>query len=206
MHGGAADSGAPEGKRNGRFRHGLCGRVWLKEPAGAAVLVASTGAFLGVAIMVVGSLGDGSIEDDLLAFVMTACLALAIVLMRRWQQVSMLLAILVAIVLAVVASAPFAQPRAPNHRDFVLLALFGFSQMGLGWILFTIGVRFVPAAETALLGVLEVVLAPVWVWLAFNELPNGATFFGGGLVLAAVLGHVTYDLIRWSSAGYRGAA
>src|SRR3954466_13890100 len=30
MHGGAAGSGAPEGKRNGRYRHGLYGREWLE--------------------------------------------------------------------------------------------------------------------------------------------------------------------------------
>ena len=30
MHGGATGSGAPEGKRNGRYRHGLYGRDWLE--------------------------------------------------------------------------------------------------------------------------------------------------------------------------------
>jgi hypothetical protein len=30
MHGGAPGSGAPEGKRNGRWRHGLYGREWLE--------------------------------------------------------------------------------------------------------------------------------------------------------------------------------
>ena len=68
--------------------------------------------------------------------------------------------------------------------------------MGLGWILLTTGAPKVPAAEAALLGVLEVVLAPIWVWLAFDEVPSGATLLGGGLVLAAVLGHVAQDLRR----------
>ena len=63
-------------------------------------------------------------------------------------------------------------------------------------ILFTTGAPKIPAGEAALMGVLEVVLAPIWVWLAFDEVPSGATLLGGGLVLAAVLGHIAQDLLR----------
>ena len=30
MHGGAAGSGAPSGKRHGRYRHGACTHEWLE--------------------------------------------------------------------------------------------------------------------------------------------------------------------------------
>ena len=181
------------------FVAAFLGRVWLKEPVDMAVLVASGTAFLGVAIMVVGSIGRGSIDGDLFAMLMTLGYALMIVMMRRWQHVSMMPAVLVGALLAVLASAPLAQPLAPSWQDFVWLALFGLSQMGLALILFTTGAPKIPAGEAALLGVLEVVLAPIWVWLAFDEVPSGATLLGGELVLAAVLGHVAQDLLRESS-------
>jgi hypothetical protein len=38
MHGGGAGSGAPEGRRNGRWRHGLYGREWLKLKRALRVL------------------------------------------------------------------------------------------------------------------------------------------------------------------------
>jgi drug/metabolite transporter (DMT)-like permease len=180
------------------FVAAFLGRIWLKEPVQKSVLVASGIAFLGVGIMIVGSIGRGSIRGDLLAMLMTLGFALAIVVMRRWRHVSMMPAVLLATVIAVLLSAPLARPLEPSWRDFVWLALFGCSQMGLGWILLTTGAPKVPAAEAALLGVLEVVLAPIWVWLAFNEVPSGATLLGGGLVLAAVLGHVVQDLRRES--------
>lgn len=181
------------------FVAAFLGRAWLKEPVDMAVLVASGIAFLGVTIMLVGSIGHGSIAGDLFAMLMTLGYALMIVLMRRWQQVSMMPAVLVATMLAVLASVPLAQPLAPSWQDFIWLALFGLSQLGLGLILFTAGTPKIPAGEAALLGVLEVVLAPIWVWLAFNEIPSVATLLGGGLVLAAVLGHVVRDLLRTSS-------
>ena len=149
--------------------------------------------------MVVGSIGHGSIDGDLFAMLMTLGYALMIVMIRRWQHVSMVPAVLVGTMLAVLASTPLARPLAPGWQDFVWLALFGLSQMGLALILFTTGAPKIPEGEVALLGVLEVVLAPIWVWLAFDEVPSGATLLGGGLVLAAVFGHIAKNLLSESS-------
>lgn len=176
------------------FVAALLGWAWLKERLDLPVLVACTLAFAGVVVMVAGSLGDGSAVGAFLSILMTVAVGLAIVLVRRWRQVSMMPAVLVAFLLAAGASLPLATPLSVGSSDFVGLAMFGLTQTGLGWVLLTLGARFVPAAETALLGVLEVVLAPLWVWLAFDEVPSRATFVGGGLVLAAVLGHVSWEL------------
>jgi drug/metabolite transporter (DMT)-like permease len=74
----------------------------------------------------------------------------------------------------------------PSPGDFALLAAFGIGQMGIGSLLFTAGAKWVPAADTGLLSVLETVLGPLWVWLAVDERPDPAVLAGGGLVLAAV--------------------
>ena len=58
--------------------------------------------------------------------------------------------------------------------------------MGLGLAFLTIGARLIPAAEVALITLLEVVLGPLWVWLALSEQPSRATLLGGGVVIAAV--------------------
>ena len=42
------------------------------------------------------------------------------------------------------------------------------------------------AAEIGLLSLLEIVLGPLWVWLALGERPEGAIVTGGLVVLAAV--------------------
>jgi drug/metabolite transporter (DMT)-like permease len=80
--------------------------------------------------------------------------------------------------------------------------------MALGLVLFLLGSRLVPPGEAALLTCLEAPLAPVWVWLAFAELPDAATWAGGGVVLAAVAGHLSAEtgLARASRPTGRAAA
>ena len=61
-------------------------------------------------------------------------------------------------------------------------------------ILFTAGARRIPVAEASLIGVLESVLGPVWVWLALGENPGVPSLVGGAVVLAALAGHTLADL------------
>ena len=67
------------------------------------------------------------------------------------------------------------------------LMLFGVTQLGLGLLLLTLGMRRVPATRAALIGLLDTPLAPIWVWLAFNEVPPWPTLAGGAIVMAAVV-------------------
>ena len=68
----------------------------------------------------------------------------------------------------------------------MLLVSLGVGQIGLGFVFLTIGGRLIPAAEVALITLLEVVLGPLWVWLVLSERPGVATLVGGVVVLAAV--------------------
>src|SRR5262249_58448406 len=88
--------------------------------------------------------------------------------------------------LGAAVSLHWADPAAAGPQDLANLALFGFSQMALGLTLFVVGVRLIPAAHTALIGTLETPLAPLWVWIAFGELPPPLVFIGVPLVMGAV--------------------
>jgi drug/metabolite transporter (DMT)-like permease len=50
-------------------------------------------------------------------------------------------------------------------------------------VLYTLGSRVVPAAELALLSNIEVMLAPLWVWLFLGETASANTFLGGAILL-----------------------
>ena len=43
------------------------------------------------------------------------------------------------------------------------------------------------APEVALLGLLEVLMGPLWSWLGAGEVPAGSTLVGGAIVLAALV-------------------
>ena len=59
--------------------------------------------------------------------------------------------------------------------------------MGIGLAFLTIGARLIPPAQVAIISLLEVVLGPLWVWLAYDERPSAATLAGGAIVVAAVV-------------------
>jgi len=90
-------------------------------------------------------------------------------------------------VLVLVVAAPFAHPGQADARDLGLLIALGVCQIGLGLVFLTIGGRLIPAAEVALITLLEIVLGPLWVWVFLSEEPPTATLIGGAIVLGAVL-------------------
>jgi drug/metabolite transporter (DMT)-like permease len=95
-----------------------------------------------------------------------------------------------------VAMAPVSAPGDVGGRDLLLLIAIGAVQMALGLGLFAAGARLVPAAEAALITLLEVILGPIWVWLVLSERPDTATLVGGAIIMLAVVVQVSGDPAR----------
>ena len=144
-------------------------------------------ALAGAVIMVSDSYSRGTVVGDLLAIVMSASFALATVLVRRHPEIRMAPAAALATTLTALVALPLADPLATAPRDLALLAFFGIGQFAAGFLLFMAGARLIPAAESALIGMLEIVLGPLWVWLVLSERPRGASLVGGAVIFAAVL-------------------
>jgi drug/metabolite transporter (DMT)-like permease len=166
----------------------LLGRALLGESLSVRTMVAMAVALLGVGVMV-GSPGGGSALGDALSVVMALGFAVAIVIARHRRDVSMAPATGLAQLMLLIAAAPLALAGglSVSVPDVLWLALFGAGQIGLGLILLTIGARLIPAAQVALISLLEVVLGPLWAWLAVGERPATATLVGGVIVVAAVV-------------------
>jgi drug/metabolite transporter (DMT)-like permease len=90
-------------------------------------------------------------------------------------------------VLAALALAPFARPDAPlDARSVVILVLLGVFQIGAAYALFVRGLRDVSATQASLVGMLEPVANPIWVFLLLGEAPRPTSIAGGLVVLGAV--------------------
>ena len=120
--------------------------------------------------------------------------ATATVLVRRHPEIRMTPAAALAAALTALVALPMASPLATAGRDVGLLALFGIGQFAVGFLLFTRGARLIPAAHSVLIGLLETVLGPFWVWLLLGETPAPETLLGGGLILTALAGHAALEL------------
>jgi drug/metabolite transporter (DMT)-like permease len=164
----------------------LLARVTLGEPITRRTVVAMALALAGVALML-GAPGEGSLVGDGLSFVTALAFAVMIVITRWRHDVSMAPATCMSQVILVVAFIPFASPGEIGGDDLVWLAALGIGQIGLGFALLTVGARLIPAAQVGLITLLEVVLGPLWVWLALDERPSTLTLVGGAIVIGAIV-------------------
>jgi drug/metabolite transporter (DMT)-like permease len=169
----------------------LLGWAWLKERISARTGIAIAVTVVGVIVMVSSRFGgEGGLTrelaGDLISLVMSLTSAFVIILAKRERRVSITAATCLGMAMTALVSLPFAD-LAPSGGDLTLLALFGIGQMALALLMFTNGVRLIPAAHAGLISVVECPLAPLWVWLAFGEAPDARGLFGGAIVLAAVL-------------------
>ena len=166
----------------------LISRVFLGEAISGTTWAAIAAVIAGVAIMVGDqSGGESSLIGNVLALVITFVFAIATVVTRRHSNVRMTPAVITATTLAAIVAATQAPGFAVSNHDMGWLFAFGALNLGLGMALFVTGARLIPAALAALLGTLETVLGPVWVWLIHDETATVSTIIGGAIVVTALV-------------------
>ncbi|MDY0881381.1 DMT family transporter [Dongia soli] len=170
--------------------------AWLAigERASRATLIASAIACLGIVIMVGNAASAANFYGSLLALGMVCAISAMMVAVRKFKQSDMVSVSCVSSFLTSLIIAPLATPMAASHIDLFHLALFGVTQLGLGLLLLTTGTQLISATESALISALDTPLAPIWVWLAFREVPTATTLLGGALVVLAVMGHILVEM------------
>ena len=183
------------------FAAALLGLLLMGERVRLATWFAMLVSAFGVYVMVAGSVVGGSYLGNFLGFAIAMFYGGAVVVTRYRHTVQMLPAACLAAALATIVSFTVLrlEGRAPipvDAGDLVVLFGFGAVQLAGGMLLFTYGARLIPAAETALLSILESVAAPVWVFLVFNEDPGLHAILGGAIVLGAVVVYTSLDLGR----------
>ncbi|MCA9153162.1 MAG: DMT family transporter [Planctomycetales bacterium] len=75
----------------------------------------------------------------------------------------------------------------PQGMQWVYLAAFGIFQMGLPYVLFALGLRSLSGHEASGIVLLEPLLVPLWVWIAYRQLPAWWTVVGGAFILTGLL-------------------
>lgn len=175
---------------------GLIAFLWMKEPISLTRALAMLLALAGVTIMV-SQREMGADSVGLLLSVVIACaLAVATVVTRRFQQIRMTPACCLAGVIMAVVGALLGDPAGIDAGNLALLFLFGAGQLAVGLICFSFGARLIPAGEAALIGLLECILGPIWVFIFLGENPGVSAMIGGALVVTAVAWNIIAESRR----------
>jgi hypothetical protein len=169
--------------------------LFFRERITRATWIAIAAVISGVGVMVSESFGGNvSPMGDGLALLVALAFATATVLTRRHAHVAMMPAVCLGTVIAACVSATLVGGFAVVVGDGALLFAFGALNLGLGLAMFVTGVRRLPAAIAALIGIAEPVLGPLWVWLIHSEIPSQRTILGGAVVFVALVAHIVWQL------------
>ena len=166
------------------------------ERVSSRTLIASGAALVGIVIIAASGLGSGRLLGQALSIIMTFAFAGMVVLQRRQPNASMI----IVNCLGALGSGVFGLANSAfqpiNLHDFAILFVFGLTTIGLAFVLFMEGAKFIPSAEAGLISLLDVVLGPFWVFIAFGENPGLATLVGGAIVLGAAVWRMAPELRR----------
>lgn len=157
-------------------------------------LVTVTVCVCGMSLFFVGKLRPEDVTGNLAALASGLCFAFYILLLRhpRLHRVNRASSVIYGNLLIVFVTAPaaFAARARMTPQDFGIVVYLGVVQIGIAYTLFTLGMaRGVRSLEAIIIGYVEPVLNPVWVFLVIGERPSRWALMGGATIIAAVLSH-----------------
>lgn len=174
------------------------GWLLMRERISREALIASGVAFLGILFMAGASTAPGDLAGNALALLMTTAFAGTVVMARRFRELDVTLGIACAAGLCAIGCGLLARGGVPTPGQLGLIFLFSLCTQSLSYVLFMAGGRHIPAAESGLIALLDVVLGPLWVWLAFAERPGLPALVGGAATISAVAWYMARQLRRRS--------
>ena len=165
--------------------------VVLRERLRPVTWITMAVALAGIAIMVFDGIRGGRLLGNIVASGTALSYALMLVSLRRAGNRDMIPAICLAGLVGAALGFAMSDTLVLSRHDLALCVFLGIFQYTGGFVLITLGARYLPAAEVALLSLSEIVLAPIWVWIGVGELPTLFTLTGGVIVLSAVIVQAT---------------
>lgn len=169
--------------------------IFLRERPRPATMLAMLFMIGGVLIIVGGSIGTGHVFGDLMAVVSAFCIASAITISRssgRDMGFTALVGVLFpCLVAAFMVSKTGFQVEAPWWIIFN-----GAVIMPISFFCLANGPKYLSGPEVAMFYLLETVLAPIWVWMIFAEVPTTNSLIGGVILIATLVAHSAWQLAQ----------
>lgn len=165
-----------------------------KEKFRSSDLVTVIICLAGMSLFFVGKLRPQDVTGNLLALGSGLCFALYFLLLRhaRARDVNRASSVIYGNLLVVLVAAPAGLSALPglSLHDGLSVAYLGVVQIGVAYTLFTLGMaRGIRSLDAGIVGYVEPVLNPVWVFLVIGETPSRWAILGGAIIVSAVIVH-----------------
>jgi DME family drug/metabolite transporter len=170
--------------------------VFYKEKFRQRDLLTVVACVIGMSLFFVGKLRPQDVTGNLLALASGVCFACYFLLLRhsRSRDVNRASSVIYGNLLVVLIAAPagLAVLSNINRHDALSVLYLGVVQIGLAYTLFTLGMaRGIRSLDAGIVGYIEPVLNPIWVFLVIGERPSKWAVLGGLIIVSAVVVHTT---------------
>ena len=159
----------------------------LKEKPTRADWVSMLVIFTGLLLFFGDGLSLDGFYGNILAAMSGGTMALMMIAMRAQKHANPAESILLANVFTATLGFPFVLSAHWTVLNWAIVVYLGVFQIGLSFLLYSIAIKHVPALEATLLGTLEPILSPLWVFLFLGERPGNNALLGALIVLAGVV-------------------
>ena len=143
--------------------------------------------FLGLLLFFGDKLSTSGFYGNLLAVLSGITSAVMVVSFRAQKDGIPAESVLIVSLFTAVFGFPFILRETWTLTNWLIVAFLGLFQIGLAFILFTQAIKHIPALKANLIGTLEPVLNPIWVFLFLGERMGSYAFLGALVVLAGVV-------------------
>lgn len=183
------------------FFNAIGGALLLRERVPRRTWFAMLAAAVGVGSMFAQAINTGSAAGALIALGVPLASTINVVTLKRaaaadMSRASFVPSLMIGGIISAAIAWSAAQPLTANAFDLALFGVLGVFQLGCPCMLYaSFVVKRLSAAEIGLLGLLEILCGPLWVWLGVGERPGAMTLVGGAIVLAALVANQAAGVI-----------
>ena len=154
---------------------------------------------IGMSLFFVGQFDTEALTGNLAALLSGLFFGLYFIFLRHPSSLAIrnpALSVFYGNVLIVILMIPLDAPNLPTQigliglKDILAILFLGVFQIGIAYLLFTKGIAAgVRSLDASIIGFIEPLLNPVWVFLFVGEQPSNWAILGGAIIIATVMIH-----------------
>ena len=164
----------------------ICSYFFLKRKIGKKTFIAIAGSMFGITIMFSGGMESNNYIGNIIILGVPIGFAFQLTLLNYNSHIDFMPATFLGGVFSSLIGFIFMANLDISTHDLSLCLFMGAFQVGIGFMLITIGSRYIPPHRAALFLLMEPVLAPIWAFLGVGEIPGQTEMLGGLIVMSFV--------------------
>ncbi len=146
----------------------------------------------GMVLFFFGRLEIGNIYGNIFAIISGICFAF-FSLFLKWKKIkqqgenTLYSIILGNAIVALVGFIIIFPDLSLSLTEIIILLYMGIFQIGISYMIFNEGIKYVSATESMIIATLEAIFNPIWVFLGIGEQPSVYAIIGAAIILGAIL-------------------